>query len=216
MILIELLPGRGERYSLPMGSERDEVIDQLQSREQIREVLHRYARGVDRCDRELLRSVYHPDATDIHGTVFVGNGQDFADWLIPWISRLPFNRHSVTNEIIELEGNRAFVESQYDATHRFPLQKGGVVDRRAQGRYLDVFERRDGEWRILHRRVTVDASWARRLSPEELAAPDPRRVGAHADLRPGHAPHDPVYRRFDIASVNGAPYRAPDPSEVQE
>jgi hypothetical protein len=41
----------------------------------IEQVLMRYARGVDRGDKELLKSVYHEGGTDDHGS-FVGLGVD--------------------------------------------------------------------------------------------------------------------------------------------
>ena len=37
-------------------------VDDLVARERIRDVIHRYARGVDRRDYELVRSCYHPGA----------------------------------------------------------------------------------------------------------------------------------------------------------
>jgi hypothetical protein len=36
----------------------------------------RYCRGIDHCDEELLRGVYHADATDNHGQ-FNGEAADF-------------------------------------------------------------------------------------------------------------------------------------------
>ncbi|MEY3566868.1 MAG: hypothetical protein RLZ19_882, partial [Actinomycetota bacterium] len=42
-------------------------IDEVVAREHIRDVVYRYARGVDRRDFDLVRSCYHPDATDDHG-----------------------------------------------------------------------------------------------------------------------------------------------------
>jgi hypothetical protein len=47
------------------------ALQQLIDKLEIHEVLTRYCRGIDRCDAELLESVYHPDATDNHGQ-FVG------------------------------------------------------------------------------------------------------------------------------------------------
>ena len=41
--------------------------------------LVRYCRGVDRLDRELVLSAYHPDAIDDHGA-FVGTREEFVDW----------------------------------------------------------------------------------------------------------------------------------------
>ena len=55
--------------------------DDLIAREQIRDVVYRYARGVDRRDFALVRGCYHPDATDDHGR-FVGNGWEFAERVV--------------------------------------------------------------------------------------------------------------------------------------
>jgi hypothetical protein len=41
--------------------------------------------------------------------------------------------------------------------HRIPLDDGRVVDQQGEGRYLDVFERRGGEWKILHRTFASEA-----------------------------------------------------------
>ncbi|MDP4977767.1 MAG: nuclear transport factor 2 family protein, partial [Ilumatobacteraceae bacterium] len=43
----------------------------------IHQCLIDYCHGIDRCDAELVASVYHPDATDDHGS-FVGLGTEFA------------------------------------------------------------------------------------------------------------------------------------------
>jgi SnoaL-like domain len=40
--------------------------DELADREAIRDCLYRYSRGVDRCDEDMLRSVYWEDAFDDH------------------------------------------------------------------------------------------------------------------------------------------------------
>jgi hypothetical protein len=48
----------------------------LVDKDEIRDVLYRYSRAVDRCDRELLASSYWPDAGDNHG-FFVGNAHEF-------------------------------------------------------------------------------------------------------------------------------------------
>ena len=56
-------------------------ICELWDREAIRDCLHRYARGVDRFDRELILSAFHPDALDEHGK-FVGTPDEFVDWAL--------------------------------------------------------------------------------------------------------------------------------------
>lgn len=46
-------------------------VREQRDRSEIWQVLMNYCRGVDRLDRELLLSCYHPDATDDHG-IFMG------------------------------------------------------------------------------------------------------------------------------------------------
>ena len=72
------------------------------AKEQIRDVLYRYARGADRCDLELFKSCYHPDATDCHW-FYNGNADDFADWVIPVLRDCDNSQHSITNPLIELD-----------------------------------------------------------------------------------------------------------------
>ena len=90
-------------------------LEVLEAREAIRDVLHRYARGADRCDLTLFKSCYWSDATDCHW-FWNGNAHAFADWVIPVLRELPNSQHSITNAIIDLaEGGRAdqaFVECQ--------------------------------------------------------------------------------------------------------
>ena len=56
-----------------------QIRDELADREAIRDCMYRYSRGIDRCDVELLRSAYWPDATDNH-TGFVGTREEFIAW----------------------------------------------------------------------------------------------------------------------------------------
>ena len=49
-------------------TESEELI-WLVARQQIADVIYRYARGIDRLDLELVRACYHPDAYDDHGSM---------------------------------------------------------------------------------------------------------------------------------------------------
>ena len=51
--------------------EQAEKFARLLARQEILEVLARYARGVDRADGELLRSCYHEGAMEEHGSTYV-------------------------------------------------------------------------------------------------------------------------------------------------
>src|SRR5882724_2908499 len=50
-----------------MNDQDQMALRQLLDRQAILDCLHRYTRGVDRLDRQLLLSAYHADAIDDHG-----------------------------------------------------------------------------------------------------------------------------------------------------
>ena len=140
------------------------TLDDVTAHIEIQQVLYRYCRGVDRGEYDLLRDVYHPDATDNHGA-WVGLGKDFADYLIPAMDGPGFvGQHHITNILIALNGAQADVESYFIAFH--PLAGDGAARHAfVAGRYLDGFERRDGVWKIAQRVVVIDLS--RPMGPGE-------------------------------------------------
>src|SRR4029453_17525088 len=54
------------------------AMQRLLDKQAITEVLHRYARGVDRCDRSILEIAYWPDAIDDH-IIFKASGDELLD-----------------------------------------------------------------------------------------------------------------------------------------
>jgi hypothetical protein len=64
------------------------VTTSLSEHDAIRQVVARYARGVDRLDAEVMKSAYWPEATDDHG-VFVGNATVFVNASLRHTSDLP-------------------------------------------------------------------------------------------------------------------------------
>jgi SnoaL-like domain len=135
-------------------TDKDELLYELDAHKQIQAVIIRAARGYDRCDRELIRSAYHPDAWDDHG-VFSGPVEAFVDWVIPLHQALVWTSHYVTNIHIELDGDMARCESYVIANLRYE-QDGALHDLLGCGRYFDRFERRNGKWLIAHRHAIGD------------------------------------------------------------
>ena len=130
------------------------MIEELVAKAQITDLVYRYSRGVDRLDADLLRSVYWPDGTDDHG-IFAGNAMDYVDWVMAYVGAWISTHHDNTNIMIELDGDTAFAESHWTGWYR--LRAGeDIVDNVSNGRYLDRFERRNGEWRIAHRVCVSD------------------------------------------------------------
>ncbi len=123
------------------------TVLELKSRQDIVDCIHRYCRGVDRFDRELVLSAYHPDAVDDHG-LFVGLAADFVDWAFAYHREHQVSHHhSVFNHNCELAGDIAHTETYYlfEGVNKVgPVTLGG-------GRYIDRFERRSGKWAIAAR-----------------------------------------------------------------
>jgi SnoaL-like domain len=149
--------------------------EEISARLEIRDVLFRYCRGIDRRDKELLRSVYWPDAVDrrSYGPPDASPGE-FADRVIDGFGDLPaYSQHHVTNVFIDLDLAQgvAHVESYNLVMHPVGPQTSQALApeddgehlRVMGGRALDRFERRDGEWRIARRVMLVD--WSREDLP---------------------------------------------------
>ncbi len=130
---------------------REELVD----REAIRDCLYRYARGIDRVDEAMLRSVYWSDATDDHAGMFSGPAGEFIAQMMRDLPAFGDTMHVMANILIRLDGDSAKVESYVYAIHRIQID-GAMRDVIGAGRYLDRFERRVDEWRIAARVVTTD------------------------------------------------------------
>lgn len=107
-------------------------------------------------DEELLRSCYHSDATDDHGS-YVGPVDGFVDWVMPVLAGFESTTHFIGNQLVEIDGDTAWAESYCIALHRtWPTDDEPASDIIGKVRYVDRFERRNGEWRIAQRVVVRD------------------------------------------------------------
>ena len=71
-------------------------IETLLAKQEITDVVYRYARGIDRMDFELVRSCYHPDAYDDHGA-FKGNVDEFISMVEDFMPRWTATMHFMGN-----------------------------------------------------------------------------------------------------------------------
>ena len=135
----------------------------LLDKQEITEVLARYCRAIDRLDEELLRSVYWPDGYDDHMS-FAGLVAEFIPEAIKSCASIfKSTVHSISNILIEVDGDVAHSETYFTSFNRLSQTRDGrEYDRITCARYLDRFERRNGEWRIADRVMTRD--W-RRVDP---------------------------------------------------
>lgn len=137
----------------PIPAHLAERVQALEDRAAIHDALMRYLRGVDRKDWDLVRSAYYPDAVHDHGE-YRGDVEGLIGWIERWHKIIPQVMHFLGNIVIELNGDVAVVES-----YLLTLQDQADGDNQQfdwiGSRYLDRFERRNGEWRIAERIVPL-------------------------------------------------------------
>jgi len=161
------------------------AIDAIISRQQIADLTMAYCRGVDRADVALLKSVFHDDSVVVTG-VFNGGGHDFATEICRIVTEtFTMCFHSIANQWIEVDGDRAIGETYVIAASDFACEGGSEM--LTGGRYVDRFERRDGVWKIAERNFVLD--WNRTDPPTSSA----EGMYAALDLRGAWGKADPVY-----------------------
>lgn len=129
----------------------------MTAREDVGDVVLRYARGVDRRDWDLVRSCFSDDAV-VEGSRFSGVIDDYLAMLRPGVEAFPTTMHFMGNQLADIDGDRASTET-YAIAHHFGDAEGRE-ERIVMGvRYLDDLERRDGCWVIVRRKAVSD--WVR-------------------------------------------------------
>ena len=164
----------------------DDTLRELAAKQAIYELSCRYMRGLDRLDRELLASVFHPDASVNYG-FFKGTAAEFVDFAMRALASHRANHHMIGQVLIEVRGAHAEGEVYFQAFHRV-VQSGLESDLFISGRYVDRYELRDGAWKIAFRSELND--WAR----TEPAADEFFRASPAA-LRGARKPDDASYQR---------------------
>ena len=131
----------------------NQAMELLAAKHSIRDCVNRYGRGIDRHDEDLLRSVFHADAIDNHGDATHGR-EEFIRWGHEWHEDVSVaHSHQMTSHISDVAGNEAHALTYVI----FCLaRKDGVTLHIGGGRYIDRLQCRDGVWRIIVRRITID------------------------------------------------------------
>ena len=134
------------------------TLEELAAREAIRELVARYAVGVDSGRFDDALSVFGPESTmELDGDEKVRWGpeeiveifQGAGDSLAAKAGIAPVVRHHLTTHKIELTSATTAKGRLY-----FMVIVGQQLDH--WGRYFDRYELIDGSWRIASRRVVVD------------------------------------------------------------
>ena len=133
----------------------DEDLKALLAREAVRQCIVRLARGEDRRNGEMIKASYWPDSVTDYG-VFQGSFDEYYAWVIPGADAITNTQHVLGQTFTELDGDTAKAETHVVSYHRVDYGGGDEHDTCIGGRYLDVLEKRDGEWRIASRVMLYD------------------------------------------------------------
>jgi hypothetical protein len=158
-------------------SEQLIALQRLVDREEIRDVVLRFARAIDRLDIDLGRTVFWEDGGFEDGIV-EGRAEDFMPALLGDTVRAMFaaTQHFISNIRVDFESSSlAFSESYFLAFHllnpgrealdamlgaarmqELGSDYGRAYELMVGGRYFDRFERRGDIWRIKKRRFVCD------------------------------------------------------------
>jgi hypothetical protein len=159
----------------------------LIDRQEILDCIVCNARGNDRFDAAQTAGSYHADGIHDLGQKHIPGSQygEHANQAHTAICEV--NLHNVTMHSCEINGDVAHAESYVIGLF---LDKGCETARILAGRYIDRLERRDGKWKIVIRRATVEI-------PLEAKAILPSRKTVHGSgyLKGSRDRSDPSYQR---------------------
>jgi len=143
----------------------------------LHELVQNYCRAVDRRDYALLESLTTPIRSTITPRCFKGSGPEFVRWVPSSVERFELTQHVIASA--------SFVRRRHDRGRRMFHRCVSFAQERAPAgddrpcRYLDRYEKRDGVWRILYRKIIYDWSEVRPYDKElfaKISRVRPRRV----------------------------------------
>ena len=151
---------------MPTPTSRDEAIDELITRRALYELALRYARGADRRDYESFREIFceqgaihgHRDDPATSEPLYSMEGRETIVKGLSGLEQFVKTQHHVTNQLVQIEGDRAHGET-YCTAHHIYLKDGEPWNLTMAIRYQDQWVREGGRWWYEERRLWVD--WER-------------------------------------------------------
>jgi len=141
----------------------------------IREVIENWIIWRDSGDWERFRSVWHEDGR-MMATWFQGPAEEFIR-----VSREGMDRgvsifHALGGSSLEIAGSRAVAQTRTTISQR-GLVHGVLCDVACTGRFYDFFEKRNGRWAIVLRRLIYEKDRMDPVDPSETISLDKNLLG---------------------------------------
>ncbi|MBV1686745.1 nuclear transport factor 2 family protein [Novosphingobium sp. G106] len=162
-------------------------MQELMDRQAIFDCIKRNSRGNDRFDVDLVTSSYHSNGLHELGSQQI-SGREYGEHANHAHGMLfDNNLHNVTMHMCEIDGDVAHAESYNIGLF---MDKGSETGRILAGRYIDRLEKRDGEWRIVLRRATVEIALEGKAT-----LPNGQPLPGSGYLKGSRDRSDPAYER---------------------
>ena len=130
----------------------DLSAEQLADRQAIVAVIDRYATSLDAKDYARFRTCFSDDAVVHYGEAL--GPDEAAAYAEGVLSQYAHTQHLLGNYEITLDGDRASARTYVQASHVSAEDTIWVMG----GTYIDLFERREGEWKIVE--LTLEGKWS--------------------------------------------------------
>jgi hypothetical protein len=151
----------------------DNALATIIAKEEIRELVLLYSRGINRKDFDLLHSLYTSDATDNHGRTFFASIDAFIARLREAVPAQRCSGLYICNHLITVDGDRGEGEVYALSNHIMPDGKGGWVELRLRARYIDEYRKEGERWRFAARTLVFDHHTLEPVPAPEGEAPKP-------------------------------------------
>ncbi len=163
-----------------MTADQDKLAT-LFAKEDIRQLAMLYARGVDRKDIALLRTLYTADATDDHSPYYNGPVEGYLTYLEKALPHMHGGGHFICNHLISIAGDHGEGEVYAIAWHLIPDGEGGLLHDIQAVRYIDTYRREGGVWRFATRVLSFDMKMVQPAA-DHREAPHPVHDASYATL----------------------------------
>lgn len=168
----------------------------LEDREAIRDVIAAYAHALDRRRWGMMESLFHEDAQFQFGTV-LGDWRGFVEQARAIIDPCLATQHQLGQVLFGFESDAiCHTETYMTAMHTIPPgypapevfpDKGKIYSAVIAGRYVDRFEKRQGEWRLAQRTGLYDWREFREVEGVDLSEMPEGSCGYHDERDPSTA-----------------------------
>lgn len=160
-----------------MTPELAERLAGMIDRDEIRDLVTRERFARDQGHWDVMAACFHPDA-HIRTSWYDGNGVDYIPATKKLLEMAPGSKHWIFPGFVQVNGDRATVESPGMIFNRTVLE-GVEVDYHIFCRYQSRVERRQGVWRILTFEVIFERDVMRCLDPSNPLPIDWERLATY-------------------------------------